>query len=166
MQQQISFLDTLCGKTSPEPSVQTTEKTSEQSSRRSVPSVKKEFQSLDLRTGYGNLLGAYWETATVLHGGCSTHNTSESLKDAVESSLSEVLQMNAPDKYSLSAKACRGILRRAERRGKTLPPMLQEALMEVVRSSGAGTDEDDDDEDEVMDDESEDYEDEESDRAE
>ena len=143
MQQQISFLDTLCGKTSPEPSVQTTEKTSVQSSRRSVPSVKKEYQFLDLRTGYGNLLGAYWETATVLHGGCSTHNTSESLKDAVESSLSEVLQMNAPEKYSLSAKACRGILRRAEKRGKVLPPMLQEALTEVVRSAGAEIDDED-----------------------
>ena len=94
------------------------------------------------------------------------HNTSESLKDADVSSLSEVLEMNAPEKYSLSAKACRGILRRAEKRGKVLPPMLQEALTEVVRSSGAGIDEDDDDEDEVMDDESDDYEDEEPDRAE
>ena len=158
MQQQISFLDTLCGKTSPEPSVQTTEKTSAQSSRRSAPSVKKEYQFLDLRTGYGNLLGAYWETATVLHGGCSTHNTSESLKDAVESSLSEVLQMNAPEKYYLSAKACRGILRRAEKRGKVLPPMLQEALTEVVRSAGA---EIDDEEDFTIDDLEESYEDDE-----
>ena len=144
MQQQISFLDTLCGKTSPEPSVQTTEKTSAQSSRRSAPSVKKEYQFLDLRTGFGNLLGAYWETATVLPGGSSTHNTSESLRDADVSSLSEVLEMNAPEKYSLSAKACRGILRRAEKRGKELPDMLKEALMEVVRSAGAEDDTDDD----------------------
>ena len=144
MQQQISFLDTLCGKTSPEPSVQTTEKTSAQSSRRSAPSVKKEYQFLDLRTGFGNLLGAYWETATVLPGGSSTHNTSESLRDADVSSLSEVLEMNAPEKYSLSAKACRGILRRAEKRGKELPDMLKEALMEVVRSAGAEDDIDDD----------------------
>lgn len=144
MQQQISFLDTLCGKTSPEPSVQTTEKTSAQSSRRSAPSVKKEYQFLDLRTGFGNLLGAYWETATVLPGGSSMHNTSESLRDADVSSLSEVLQMNAPEKYSLSAKACRGILRRAEKRGKELPDMLKEALTEVVRSAGAEDDIDDD----------------------
>lgn len=161
MQQQINILDTLCGKTSPEHSVPTAEKTSTPSSNRSVPSVRKEYQFLDLRTGYGNLLGAYWETATALPGGCSTHNTSESLRDADVSSLSEVLEMSAPEKYSLSAKACRGILRRAEKRGKVLPDMLREALTEVVLSSGAETDDtgnDEDETDEVMDDESEEYE--------
>ena len=157
MQQQMNILDTLCGKTSPEHSVPTEEKTSVQSSSRSVPSAKKEYQFLDLRTGYGNLLGAYWETATVLPGGCSTHNTSESLRDADVSSLSEVLEMNAPDKYSLSVKACRGILRRAEKRGKELPPMLREALEEVIRSGGVETDDDED----VIEDE--DFDDEESD---
>ena len=151
MQQQISFLDTLCGKTSPEHSVQTTAKTSTPSSSRSAPSVKKEYQFLDLRTGYGNLLGAYWETATVSPGESSMHNTSESPSVAVESSLSQVLQMNAPEKYSLSAKACNGILRRAEKRGKELPDMLREALMEVVRSSGAEIDEEDDDEEDYDD---------------
>ena len=147
MQQQMNFLDTLCGKTSPELSVPTEEKTSGPSSSRSVPSVKKEYQFLDLRTGYGNLLGSYWETATVLPGGCSTHNTSESLKDAAVSSLSEVLEISAPEKYSLSVKACRGILRRAEKRGKELPPMLREALTEVVLSSGAEIADDGDDAD-------------------
>jgi hypothetical protein len=42
------------------------------------------------------------------------------------------LQANAPEKYFLSAKACAGILRRAEKRGKELPTMLREALEEVV----------------------------------
>ena len=161
MQQQMNFLDTLCGKTSPEPSVPTTAKTSAPSSSRSAPSVKKEFQFLDLRTGYGNLLGSYWETGTVLPGGSSMHNTSESLSVADVSSLSEVLEMSAPDKYSLSAKACRGILRRAEKRGKELPDMLREALMEVVLSCGAETEDDEDDEEEMMDEESGEYEDEE-----
>jgi hypothetical protein len=32
----------------------------------------------------------------------------------------------------LSAKACAGILRRAERRGKSLPPMLKAALEAVA----------------------------------
>ena len=32
----------------------------------------------------------------------------------------------------MSAKACQGILRRAEKRGKELPPMLMEALEEAV----------------------------------
>jgi hypothetical protein len=42
--------------------------------------------------------------------------------------LSWILEPDAPEKYSLSQKACAGILRRAERRGKALPPMLYEAL--------------------------------------
>lgn len=47
---------------------------------------------------------------------------------AVESTLSQILEANVPKKYYLSAKACEGILRRAERRGKELPPMLKTAL--------------------------------------
>ena len=44
-------------------------------------------------------------------------------------SLSDVLETgNVPPRFSLSAKACSGILRRAERRGKALPPMLKAAL--------------------------------------
>jgi hypothetical protein len=46
--------------------------------------------------------------------------------------LSQILETNTPDKYCLSAKACAGILRRAEKRGKELPQMLKEALEEVV----------------------------------
>jgi hypothetical protein len=44
-------------------------------------------------------------------------------------SLSDVLETQPlPQRFSLSAKACAGILRRAERRGKALPPMLKAAL--------------------------------------
>lgn len=162
MQQQMSILDLPSGKMFQELSQAMEETISKQSSRRSAISVSREFQFLDLRTGYGNLLGAYWETATVLPGGCSTHNTSESLRDADVSSLSEVLEMSTPEKYSLSAKACRGILRRAENRGKVLPDMLREALTEVVLSSGAETDDDED----MTEDEAEDFDDEEPDSAE
>jgi hypothetical protein len=42
--------------------------------------------------------------------------------------LSQILEAHVPEKYSLSAQACRGILNRAQRRGKELPPMLKEAL--------------------------------------
>jgi hypothetical protein len=61
-------------------------------------------------------------------GACTTPNTSECHSDAGESFLSAILEAGAPAKYSLSPKACQGILRRAERRGKALPPMLLEAL--------------------------------------
>jgi hypothetical protein len=42
--------------------------------------------------------------------------------------LSQILEAEVLPKYYLSAKACEGILRRAERRGKELPPMLKDAL--------------------------------------
>ena len=50
--------------------------------------------------------------------------------------LSQVLEKGSiPERYFLSPKACAGILRRAEKRGKKLPPMLQDALEEQVTSS-------------------------------
>ena len=74
-----------------------------------------------------------------------------------ESTLSQILIANAPEKYSLSRKACLGILRRAEKRGKELPDMLREALMEVVLSGGADgiDDEEDDSEEDIIEEESE-----------
>jgi hypothetical protein len=49
------------------------------------------------------------------------------------SSLSDVLETGPVlPRFSLSAKACSGILRRAERRGKALPPMLKAALERVA----------------------------------
>lgn len=48
------------------------------------------------------------------------------------STLSEALERRAARKYSLSALACEGIIRRAEQRGKPLPPMLKSALEQVI----------------------------------
>lgn len=148
MQQQISFLDSEFGKMFSEPSTQTAEMTSEQSSKRSVQSEINSYQFLDLRTGYGNLLGAYWATASVLPGGSTMHKGGEFRNGAVECTLLQILDLDAPEKYYLSAKACNGILKRAQRRGKKLPPMLREALEEVIGLAGgtaeAETDEDDD----------------------
>ena len=79
--------------------------------------------------------GVSWVMAGALPGGCTTLNTGECPSVAAESTLSQILQANAPQKYCLSAKACAGILRRAERRGKDLPPMLREALEEVIALS-------------------------------
>jgi cytidylate kinase len=69
-----------------------------------------------------------------------TLNTGESPNVAEESTLSQILEVNAPEKYYLSAKACEGILRRAERRGKQLPPMLKEALEQMVEREKVSTD--------------------------
>src|SRR6266567_2202222 len=43
-------------------------------------------------------------------------------------SLAETLEPNAASKYWLSARAARGILRRAAKRGRELPPALVIAL--------------------------------------
>jgi site-specific DNA-cytosine methylase len=43
-------------------------------------------------------------------------------------SLAEILEQDVPPKYWLSPRACRGILRRAKKRGKELPAALKEAL--------------------------------------
>jgi hypothetical protein len=62
-----------------------------------------------------------------------TLNILEYPSDGVASSLSDVLEAGElPQRYYLSGTACRGILRRAEKRGKTLPPPLAHALMAVA----------------------------------
>ncbi len=66
--------------------------------------------------------------------GCLMLNTLESHKDADECLLSDVLETgDLPQKYYLSPRACEGILRRAEKRGKQLPPMLYQALLTVSK---------------------------------
>ena len=60
-------------------------------------------------------------------------NTSEAPNEEIVTHLSDILEMNPNPKYNLSAKACQGILNRAKKRGKALPPMLQEALEQVIQ---------------------------------
>ena len=73
--------------------------------------------------------------ALISLGACTMPNISERHSDAGESFLSWILEGDAPAKYSLSPKACAGILRRAERRGKALPPMLKTALEQQILTS-------------------------------
>jgi len=58
---------------------------------------------------------------------------------AEESRLSQILEVNPLPKYNLTAKACLGILRRAERRGKDLPERLKAVLL-MQSASGVGCD--------------------------
>ena len=90
------------------------------------------IQFLDLRAENGNMLGKSWAMGSVLHGGDWMRNTGEFPSAAAGSTLWQILEEDAPERYYLSAKACAGILRRAERRGKALPKMLREALEEAV----------------------------------
>ena len=62
-----------------------------------------------------------------------TLSTLEWPSDAAVCSLSDVLETGAvPQRFFLSATACKGILRRAEKRGKSLPPSLAAALQAVT----------------------------------
>ena len=53
----------------------------------------------------------------------------------VRTKLSQILEETPLPKYNLTAKACQGILRRAERRGKDLPKLLKQVL--IRQSQGA-----------------------------
>ena len=72
-------------------------------------------------------------------GSLSTLNTSAYHNGADASlslpsipNLSQILQTSAHPRFYLSAKACAGILRRAEKRGKVLPTQLHQALQAVA----------------------------------
>lgn len=63
-----------------------------------------------------------------------TVNGLEAPKDVDVCSLSSILETGGvPQRYYLTSTACEGILRRAARRGKPLPPKLQEALERQAR---------------------------------
>ena len=59
----------------------------------------------------------------------------------VRTKLSQILEVNPLPKYNLTAKACLGILRRAERLGKDLPERLKAVLLMQSASGWAVTEE-------------------------
>ncbi len=63
----------------------------------------------------------------------------ESPSAARESRLSWILEDNVPQKFYLSARACQGILVRASRRGKPLPELLKQALLDMIEWWNPGT---------------------------
>ena len=120
--------DTCAGRTSPAHSQAMAAKTSAPSSKKRRTSSNQNALFLDLRTENGRTPDASWATDGPLHGAYTMRSFGESPNVAVVSHLSQILEAEAHPKYYLSAKACEGILRRAERRGKELPPMLKDAL--------------------------------------
>ena len=123
--------DIWFGKTSPEPSVQDppTARISASFSKKPWELWTAEYQYLDLRKGYGNLLGPFWESNSPSLGAYWTLNTGPAPRSGGgASSLSRILVDTAPLKYYLSKTACLGILRRAKARGKKLPSQLEAAL--------------------------------------
>lgn len=124
----------LFGKMCPEPFQATKARTSDACSKKSRKLSGKMLQYLDLTVESGIMQEKSWEMASILRGEYLTRNIGEFPSAVRESTLSQILEADAPQKYYLSKTACAGILRRAERRGKELPEMLREALMEVCKN--------------------------------
>ena len=162
---QMSIFDLVSsfGKTSPELSQATEDRISEPSWKNFVESKKTVFQFLCLTAESGRIAERSSATASLLHGDLWTLNTSEYLNAASvsplswttagtmqrtyyyrESRLSEILQTEVSEKYYLSARACEGILRRADKRGKELPEVLKKALTDQITRTpskfGGGSD--------------------------
>ena len=122
--------DISCGRTSLGHSQATRELILELCLRKSD---RPKFQYLNMANGQT----PEWLNATSVksHGASSTLNIGECPNVAVESFLSRILQpmTDVPEKYYLSRKACLGILRRAQERGKELPEELRIALEHQAR---------------------------------
>ena len=122
--------DSWCGKTSREHSAATAGKTL-------PPSLKKPSASrsqtrplcLCLRGGGpgADACTMKWEDGALL-GDYTTRSFGASPSVGSESRLSQILEECPHPKYNLSARACIGVLRRAKRRGKDLPAILELAL--------------------------------------
>lgn len=120
--------------------------TSPSTSKRRTSSLRTYPDSLAaLRVALSERSSLTWPKQGLLtsNGEFLTPSFSESPNGVSEcgSSLAEILQPSVDERYLLSAKACAGILRRAERRGRKLPAPLREALLAVVLSAPSpGTD--------------------------
>lgn len=157
----LQDLDTLSMKTYRGQPQATVAKISVASSKKSAKSSKPMFISLDLR-GNGPIEEASsWTTGALLglsrmdsigesrnaesaslsyvtsmdlqhHGFCLTLNLSERPRVANPTLLSEILEQETDERYNLSSRACKGILSRANKRGKKLPEILENALKAQV----------------------------------
>ena len=94
--------------------------------KKSVKSKDIKLMSLDL-TG-GKMQDLSWQIISASHGGYLMLSTGESPREEDESILSQILMEKVREKYHLSPRACLGILKRANARGKELPEILRLAL--------------------------------------
>ena len=110
------------------------ERTSSASLRSSSASSKKTLPLfLYLKEDDGQGQGASWVTERTdalfpSLGDFIMHSFGEFPNEENASVLSQILEERPQEKYSLSSKACIGILNRADKKGKPLPPILKEAL--------------------------------------
>ena len=140
-QMSIFDLDIWCGKTSPALSPQITERTSKPSSRKSSASSSQTLLTclcLTREDGANRDASTIrWENGALL-GDFTTRSFGEYPREENVSRLSQILEDSPHPKYSLSARACLGILNRANRRGKELPKELADALTAQATPSKFG----------------------------
>lgn len=147
----LSDLGIWCGKTFPEPCPQTKAETSKPSSRKSQGSHSRMHpMCLCLKSGRtADVSTMSWEDGALL-GEYTMHSTGEQPCTLMTecsfperpngvgaSQLSQILVDSPLPKYSLSAKACLGILRRAKEKNKPLPPELEAALTAQAKGQEA-----------------------------
>lgn len=120
--------DLQSGKTSLERLAPTEVRISGEFSKRSQ---RAKFQCLAVENGQKAEWYGYQTVKSL--GELLTPNIGEYPNAENVSTLSQVLEQNVPQKYYLSPKACLGILRRAETRGKELEPLLKAVLERWAR---------------------------------
>ena len=124
-----NILAGLCGRMCRAPCPRMMGRTSGGSLPASSTSKHPRQMFLCLRMENGSEPERFWEIITLSRGASSMpRRVGESHKDGGVFLLSSILMVNVPERYSLSQKACLGILRRAEKRGKELPDVLRRAL--------------------------------------
>lgn len=123
----------LFGKMYPEHFPATAEKISELYWK-NLPALNSQtFLFLDLRGGAdGAKPEQSAETDGAWLGDSSMLNIGECPREENASLLSQILEVNVPQRYYLSARACQGVLTRASRRGKRLPELLKTALLDMI----------------------------------
>lgn len=131
------FLKSQFGKMFTELIARHREKISEQSSKPYGKSAKEVIAFLDLRKtnqdgNAGPVSDVSWEIISLSLGEDLMLNFGEFPKDASVCSLSSILEDNVPEKYFWGERACRGILRRSEEKGKPLDPLLKQALLNTI----------------------------------
>lgn len=160
---------TVSSKMSSESSLPTEGRTSEPCWRKWQGSETQPLLYLDMRGGDGQLPELLSDLAIRSVGGPTTHSSGAYRRDAegyaflrtstdtpprrlcsiiygekpiipVKTRLSDILERNPDPKYNLSAKACLGMLRRAERRGKELPEILRKTLEAQCGASRSDSD--------------------------
>lgn len=122
----VNTRDSQCGKTSLGLYPPTKERTSDAFSKNSAKSKPQIYLFLNLKSGQSQ--EKFWQMVSLSHTGQSMLNTGVRPNAEQESTLSQILMVNVPQKYYLSPRACLGILRRASVRGKKLPEVLELAL--------------------------------------